>query len=64
MKYSIIQTNSATYANNFKATFEIIRGQRAGGGYPMGFEGKDWFRTEHQNLTIEKAREILEELNN
>ncbi len=58
--YAIIQSGNVSPFNPNK--FEIIRGDRADGGYPVGYEGKDWHRTEHVKLTIEQARLILKTL--
>jgi hypothetical protein len=57
--YAIIQSINVNNANKF----DIIKGERAPAGYPVGYEGRDWFKTKFTNLTIEEARLILETLN-
>lgn len=63
MRYTMIQSNSASRVNNFDVRFDIIKGDRAPAGYPVGYEGKDWFRTEYVDLHRGDAIDLLSRLN-
>lgn len=60
MKYAIIQTGPSFVSGKSNETrFSVIWGERAPGGYPVGFEGIDWGYSHVKNVTLEHARKIL-----
>jgi len=63
MKYTLIQSSSANQSNRFNVRFDIIQGDRSPAGYPVGYEGKDWHRTEYVDLHRGDAIDLLSRLN-